>query len=203
MREILNDDSQMPAGRPRTRTDDELLDAAFRAVGAVGPARLTLGDVAAEAGVAPATLVQRFGSKRALLVAAAARAAQRAQHALPPAGDAPLAALADGLVALTEPVHDPAAFANHLALLQLDLADAELRRLAVAHARGLRRAIRALLDAAVENGDLEACDTKALADTVHATFHGAQLDWAVDRRGSLAARVRGALQVVLDPRYRN
>ena len=55
------------AGRPRTHSDDALLDATFRAVGAVGPARLTLADVAREAGVAPATLVQRFGSKRALL----------------------------------------------------------------------------------------------------------------------------------------
>ena len=52
------------AGRPRTHSDDALLDATFRAVGAVGPARLTLADVAREAGVAPATLVQRFGSKR-------------------------------------------------------------------------------------------------------------------------------------------
>jgi AcrR family transcriptional regulator len=200
MDEILNEDSQMPAGRPRTRTDDELLDAAFRAVGAVGPARLTLADVAREAEVAPATLVQRFGSKRALLVAAAQRAAQRAAHALPAPDGAPLTALTEGLVALTEPVRDPAAFANHLALLQLDLADPELRALAVAHARGLRRAIRKLLDAAVKNGQLEPCDTRALADVVHATFHGAQLDWAVDRRGSLAARVRGALAVVLAPR---
>jgi AcrR family transcriptional regulator len=200
MDEILNEDSQMPAGRPRTRTDDELLDAAFRAVGAVGPARLTLADVAREAEVAPATLVQRFGSKRALLVAAAQRAAQRAAHALPAPDGAPLTALTEGLVALTEPVRDPAAFANHLALLQLDLADPELRALAVAHARGLRRAICKLLDAAVKNGQLEPCDTRALADAVHATFHGAQLDWAVDRRGSLAARVGGALAVVLAPR---
>jgi AcrR family transcriptional regulator len=202
MDEILNEDSQMPPGRPRTRTDDELLDAAFNAIGAVGPARLTLADVATEAGVAPATLVQRFGSKRALLVAAASRAARRAAHALPPANGDPLAALADGLVALTEPVRDPAAFANHLALLQLDLADPELRALAVAHARGLRRAIRTLLDDARDDGQLDPCDTGALADAVHATFHGAQLDWAVDRRGSLAARVRGALATVLEPRCR-
>jgi AcrR family transcriptional regulator len=188
------------AGRPRTRTDDELLDATFRAVGAVGPARLTLADVAGQAGVAPATLVQRFGSKRALLVAAAARAAARADRALPAPGDAPLVALADGLVALTRPVRDPAAFANHLALLQLDLSDPELRALAVAHARGLRRAIRALLDAAVTADQLEPCDTRALADAVHAVFHGAQLDWAVDRRGALDARVRAALREVLAPR---
>jgi AcrR family transcriptional regulator len=185
------------AGRPRTHSDDALLDATFRAVGAVGPARLTLADVAREAGVAPATLVQRFGSKRALLVAAAARAAARADAALPEPGDAPLAALVDGLVGLTAPVRDPAAFANHLALLQLDLADPQLRAHAVAHARGLRRAIRRLLDAAVLAGALEPCDTRALADAVHATYHGAQLDWAVDRRGTLARRVRGAVEAVL------
>jgi AcrR family transcriptional regulator len=185
------------AGRPRTHSDDALLDATFRAVGAVGPARLTLADVAREAGVAPATLVQRFGSKRALLVAAATRAAARAGAALPVPDEAPLAALTDGLVALTKPVRDPAAFANHLALLQLDLADPELRALAVEHARGLRRAIRGLLDAAVAAGEIEACDTGALAEAVHATFHGAQLDWAVDRRGTLARRVRRALDAVL------
>jgi AcrR family transcriptional regulator len=185
------------AGRPRTHSDDALLDATFRAVGAVGPARLTLADVAREAGVAPATLVQRFGSKRALLVAAASRSAARAGSALPAAGDAPLDALVDGLVALTELTRDPAAFANHLALLQLDLADPELRALAVAHARGLRRAIRALLDGAVAAGELEPCDTGALAAAVHAAFHGAQLDWAVDRRGTLARRVRRALDAVL------
>ena len=185
------------AGRPRTHSDDALLDATFRAIGAVGPARLTLADVAREAGVAPATLVQRFGSKRALLVAAAGRAAARAATALPAPGEAPLAALVDGLVALTAPVRDPATFANHLALLQLDLADPQLRALAVVHARGLRRAIRALLDAAVAAGELEPCDTRALADAVHATFHGAQLDWAVDRRGTLARRVRRALDAVL------
>src|SRR5689334_21094481 len=55
--------------RPRATTDAELLLAAARAVSRVGPSRLTLADVAAEAGVAPATLVQRFGSKRGLLLA--------------------------------------------------------------------------------------------------------------------------------------
>jgi AcrR family transcriptional regulator len=187
------------AGRPRTHSDDALLDATFRAVGAVGPAQLTLADVAREAGVAPATLVQRFGSKRELLVAAATRSAARAGTALPDGGDAPVDALVDGLVALTGLTRDPAAFANHLALLQLDLADPQLRALAVAHARGLRRAIRALLDAAVVAGEIEPCDTGALADAVHATFHGAQLDWAVDRRGTLARRVRRALDAVLRP----
>jgi AcrR family transcriptional regulator len=192
----------MPPGRPRTRSDDELLDAAVRAIGAVGPHRLTLADVAAEAGVAPATLVHRFGSKRALLLALARRAASRAAAVFPPAGDDPLAALAHGLVALGAPVADPDAFANHLAFLQLDLADDELRAHATRHARAVRRAIGRLLDAAVVAGQLAPCDTRALASAVYAIRQGALLDWALDRRGTPAARVRRELDALLQPRRR-
>jgi AcrR family transcriptional regulator len=188
------------AGRPRIRSDDELLDATVRAIGGVGPHRLTLADVAREAGVAPATLVQRFGSKRALLLALSGRAAGRATAAFPPAGDDPLGALADGLVALGAPVQDPQAFANHLAFLQLDVADPELRAHAADHARAVRRAIRRLLDAAVAAGQLDRCDTAALAGAVHAIRQGALIDWALDRRGTPAARVRGALRALLQPR---
>src|SRR5262245_53218875 len=55
--------------RPRAIADADILTATHRAVTRVGPMRLTLADVAREAGVSPATLVQRFGSKRQLLLA--------------------------------------------------------------------------------------------------------------------------------------
>ena len=60
--------------RPRTTTDAAILIATHRAVTRVGPMRLTLADVAREAGFSPATLVQRFGSKRQLLLALVATA---------------------------------------------------------------------------------------------------------------------------------
>jgi AcrR family transcriptional regulator len=190
------------AGRPRTRTDAELMDAAWHAIGAVGPARLTLADVAREAGVAPATLVVRFGSKRALLLAVAERAARTVPAAFPSAGEDPLGALEEGLVALTAPVADPESFAHHLAFLQMDLADPELRRHAAAHARALRRAVRRLLDAAVQAGQLAPSDTAALAGAVQAIRQGALLDWAVDRRGNPGARVRSVVRELLLPRRR-
>ncbi len=56
--------------RPRQNTDLEILYAAFRAIARLGPSKLTLADVAREANVSAASLVQRFGSKRALLLAA-------------------------------------------------------------------------------------------------------------------------------------
>src|SRR5688500_15706603 len=61
--------------RPRQNTDLQILQATFRAIARLGPAKMTLAAVAAEAGVSAASLVQRFGSKRALLLAAAADAA--------------------------------------------------------------------------------------------------------------------------------
>src|SRR5687767_5568699 len=69
--------------RPRQASDEDLLKATFRAIARFGPSRLTLADVAAEAGVSPAALVQRFGSKRALLLAAAADAARGADYIFP------------------------------------------------------------------------------------------------------------------------
>src|ERR1700679_2786799 len=56
--------------RPKTTTDDEILAGVVRAMERVGPLRLALTDVAGETGLAPATLLQRFGSKRGMLLAA-------------------------------------------------------------------------------------------------------------------------------------
>ena len=55
--------------RPRTVPDEQILGAAHRAMSRLGPARWTLAEVAKEAGLSPATLVQRFGSKRGLMLA--------------------------------------------------------------------------------------------------------------------------------------
>jgi AcrR family transcriptional regulator len=55
--------------RPRTVTDEHILGAAHRAMARLGPGRLTLADIAKEAGLSPATLIQRFGSKRGLMLA--------------------------------------------------------------------------------------------------------------------------------------
>src|SRR5688572_11388706 len=84
--------------RPRTVTDDDILAAAARAMSKVPPTRFTLAEVAREAGLAPATLVQRFGSKRGLLLALAAQSAVSMDACVDMARQAhpsPLAALFD------------------------------------------------------------------------------------------------------------
>ncbi len=61
-------------GRPRGVDDAVILRATTQVMGQVGPADLTLAAVAREVGLAPATLVQRFGSKHGLLLALADQA---------------------------------------------------------------------------------------------------------------------------------
>ena len=61
--------------RPRATSDSDILSATYRIVSRLGP-NLTLADIAKEAGISPATLVQRFGSKRGLLLALAASGSQ-------------------------------------------------------------------------------------------------------------------------------
>src|SRR5580704_2350099 len=56
--------------RTKTISDEAVLAAAATVMFARGPSEFTLGDVAKAAGIAPATLVQRFGDKHGLIVAA-------------------------------------------------------------------------------------------------------------------------------------
>ena len=60
--------------RPRSIADDDILKAANVIMQAGGPAGLTFAAVAKATGLAAATLVQRFGSRDAMLVAALQRA---------------------------------------------------------------------------------------------------------------------------------
>jgi AcrR family transcriptional regulator len=187
--------------RPRTVADEAVLAAAARAVSEVGPGRLTLAHVAAAAGLSPATLVQRFGSKRGLLLALARQGAQGWSDTFAAARAAPtrLAALADALVALTATVRTPEAMANGLAFLQLDLADAEFHAEALAGHRAMRAEIEALLHEAAAAGELDGADVRTLAETVQTTYNGALITWAIRRDGELADWLRGQVDAVLAP----
>jgi AcrR family transcriptional regulator len=189
--------------RPRQASDDDMLRAAFRAITRLGPGRLTLADVAKDAGVTPAALVQRFGSKRALLLATAADAAGgaayifpglRARHASPVAA---LLGLADCLAELYGA--SPDAVAHNLAFVHADLSDAEFHRHALHGSRGMRAGIRALVRDALAAGELRRCHSGRLADALHATVTGSLIGWAVHRKGSLAAWLRRDVRAVLDP----
>jgi AcrR family transcriptional regulator len=188
--------------RHRKHTDEQLVDAAARVIGARGPHQLTLADIGREAGIAPATLLQRFGSKRGLLLAVAASAPGMISSVFAEArarSRTPLGALEAALVALASTVSDPDEVANHLAFLALDLGDAEFRQYAVQDSETFRAEIGALLKQAAADGQLELRNRRPLAELLQAAYHGALLMWAIERNGSASESVRRQVRFALAP----
>jgi AcrR family transcriptional regulator len=188
--------------RPRQATDEDLLKAAFRAIARLGPSRLTLADVATEAGVSAPAIVQRFGSKRALLLAAAADAASGSQYIFPGLRArfrSPLAAIF-GLAACMEVMGTtPEEVANTLAFLRLDMTDPEFHRQALAGARGMLDGIRALVKDSVQAGEIACRNSERLARAIQATIDGSVLNWSIQRHKDLVSWVRRDLETLLLP----
>lgn len=190
----------MKLGRPRTVSDEEILNGTARVITRVGPARMTLSEVGREVGLSPATLLQRFGSKRALMLALVRHSTRTAAADFPdPATLAvdPLGGLVDAMAAGTEGL-TAVALANHVALLQLDLSDPEFRQLAGEHARAVREQIRVCLDAAIAAGQLPPQDTERVARSVQVAYNGALLTWALEPHGLIHDRVQEEVRAVLD-----
>ncbi len=195
-----------PRPRPRLATDPEILEATARAIGRVGPAKLTLADVAREVGLSPATLIQRFGSKRDLLLALASQGGEALAREFDEARGrhrSPLEALMDVSLDQTRHFGTPEELANHLAFLQMDLNDAAFRARAVEQAAFVRTEVERLLREAVDAGELVPCDTAGLARAIHALFNGSLVFWAMHREGTPAEWVRRDLDVLIAPYRRS
>ena len=171
-------------------------------IGRVGPVRLTLADVGGAVGLSPATLLQRFGSKRGLLlalversVASVDRSFRDRRAAAASAVEAVVAAASD----MAEHMHTPEELANNLAFLQIDLSDPEFHALALEYSRRVRAGYRALLDDAVQAGELDACDTAALASALQGVAAGSLLNWAIHRDGTVVDWVRRDVEMVITP----
>jgi AcrR family transcriptional regulator len=169
----------------------------------VGPAELTLGAIAAEAGVTASALVQRFGSKREMILAhwrqAAAGAGddRRQQGARP---RSPLDELRDAVAPFAKLAVSPRAALRNLAYMQSDWADPALRRHWLRHTRAARARYEQLVADAVAQGELRAdTDAPALARMIEVTLGGSFLAWTLYREGPAATRFREDLDATLWP----
>jgi AcrR family transcriptional regulator len=178
--------------RKRTIPDEDLLDAALGLVREVGPDAVSFGSLASRVGLAPSTLVQRFGSKAALLQAALLRAWAQLEaatdDAIAAAPDEP-AGVVDLLVSLTGQydVHD---FADQLRVLREDLRDPVLRERGQAWFGKLSQAVEArLVGARGQKGDL--------GRLVVATWQGTLTVWSFTRDAPVVDVVRDTLGELL------
>jgi AcrR family transcriptional regulator len=187
--------------RPRTISDEAVLDAVLALAHRIGPAHVTFAAAAAEVGLATATLVQRFGTKRQLLLAADKRGIDLWIGALDRStATSPLARVVEGLVLATDPVTTPEQMANSVAMLQLDLADPDFHAETLRGARTVRARIMRDLQAALAAGELRSdTNVATLATSVETTYHGAMIGWAIHRENTLANWMRDQLEAVLAP----
>lgn len=184
-------------------TDEGVFAAAQRAMTRRGPHELTLADIAREAGVTPGRLVQRFGSKRALLQTLSERFAGSARAVfseLRAAHRTPLATVRAYGICMADLAPTPESLLRNLAYLQRDLADDILRGHLVDNARATRREIQSLLQAAVQHGELRRdVDVRTLARTVETVVSGSLMSWATYREGKAADWIARDLDAVLAP----
>lgn len=171
----------------------------------LGPGELTLAEIAGEAGVTAGALVQRFGSKRELLLQLSAGAADgnaefirglRREQRSP----SPIAVLRAYAECLANLAASPAALARSLAYLQIDLTDPDFRKHLLAQAKATRVALREVIDEAVTAGELtSAADPEALARVIETTLSGSLITWAIYRDGDAAPWLRADVDAVLAP----
>ncbi len=169
----------------------------------LAPNELTLAEIAAEAGVTAGALAQRFGSKRALLLALAKAAAESTGDLigqLRAANRSPLAAVGAYAGCMAGLAQSPAALARNLAYLQIDLADPDFREQLSVQARATRAGLRDLFEAAIAAGELKrGTDVATLARTVEAMIAGSLLTWAFYHDGPAERWIRQDVNAVLAP----
>ncbi|MAG55587.1 MAG: TetR family transcriptional regulator [Planctomycetes bacterium] len=192
--------------RPRTVEDAEIVAAAGRVIGRVGPAKLTLALVVREVGLAPATLIQRFGSKRGLLLALGKSGGEddggafmeklRRKHG------SPLAVLRAFLLGFAEMAKTPHEMANHLAAFQMDLADPELREVTRKILEQNETSVARLLREALDAGEIQNCAPDLLAPVLLTVAQGSLLSWSVFRKGTARRWVKRHLDTTLAPYLR-
>jgi AcrR family transcriptional regulator len=188
--------------RPRTASDAEILEGVARAISRVGPGRLTLTDVGREVGLSPATLLQRFGSKRGLLLALAQHAASSIDAcfaAVRSAAPSPIAGLIVAATEMARHVESPEALANHLAFLQVDLSDPDFHALALAGSTRTLEGYESLLQDGITAQEIVPCDVARLARVIQAVTGGSLINWAIHRRGPVMAWLSTDLEAVLAP----
>lgn len=189
--------------RPRKASDEDVFAAVARVMARVGPSELTLAEIAEEAGLTAGALVQRFGSKRQLLVTLAQGVASSTDQmiadlrAVHPSPLDTLRAYADCFADMAE---SPAALARNLAYLQNDITDPLLRGPLQQQARATRVGFERLLTEAVQSAELaRGTDVRALARTVELTLGGSLMSWAIYQEGKAVDWLRQDLAAALRP----
>lgn len=169
-------------------SDEEILDRALPVIAEAGPAGFTLADIAKKVGIAPATLLQRFGDKQTLIERAFARDNERF---VPWLKSLPEGVGAEVVIRIysdaTKLFGENPSLADHLLWLREDIRDPALNRLSRQRFKLFRAAI-------VKRLPPLPLPPHRAARLLDAQYHGAVIQWALDPRGRLADFVTRSLR---------
>jgi AcrR family transcriptional regulator len=180
---FANGDSYSVCPRRRSIDDQTIAEHACRLLLGQGPEAVTFAQVSQACGLAPPTLVQRFGTREGVLVAVAAALLARAVAVF---GSPPRGGVLAGLRAALTILAPELAAAVRLSA-EVGLA---------AYALELRKQISYALAAAVDAGELPHCDVAELARTLQISAVGA-VTLALLERGDPAGAVGLAVDAQL------
>ena len=169
--------------------DESVLEKALLVISDLGPESFTLAAIGEAVGLAPATLLQRFGSKQQLLVRAAKQANVKFKAdlaALEKRGLPWHEELIHLLIGMPEGFGSRQDIANSLGVLKLDMVDPELHPIARQLFEELRKRIHTLLLQGQASGQLdEAADVEITTWELDALRHGLVIQWTLSGTGTL------------------
>ncbi|MCD7060966.1 TetR/AcrR family transcriptional regulator [Pelagibacterium xiamenense] len=180
--------------RPKTITDQGVLDAAIAIMQERGPDALTFAAVGKTVGLSPATLVQRFGTKQTMIRAALSQLWDKLDaltaHADTVCADSPEGAVAL-LMQLSVSAPEIEDYVQGLSLLREDMRDPVLRRRGAAWGKTLAAALGRRL---TRDPDRQ----NRLGRLMAAQWQGAQLWWAFERDTAPAEDIENDLRAFCD-----
>ena len=173
----------------KTIDDQSVLEKALLVISEHGPESFTLADVGRAVGLAPATLMQRFGSKQQLLILAAKQANVKLRGDLEELKKKKLPwdqELIHLLSAVPEGFGSRQDIANSLGVLKLDMIDPELHPIARQLFESLRQRIQELLQEGRSSAQLiSSFDVKIITWELDALRHGLVIQWTLSGKGTL------------------
>lgn len=174
--------------RKKQQSDEELLDALMPTLFSKGPRDFTLAEVGAAAGVVPATLLQRFGSKQGLVVAALKLANRRNFELLDqfPVGRGAEAIIRIFLDRTAGPEHENLV-GNQMLWLRENLMDPDVSAVSREYFAEFRLALSERMP------DLPIPQEEAVL-LVESVWHGSIIQWSVSGSGHLRDHVERNLR---------
>ena len=177
--------------------DAEVLEKALLVISELGPENFTLADIGKAVGLSPATLMQRFGTKHALLIQAAKHVPNKMKAEKGQLKNSSLAwdeELIELLSETPEGLRTRQEIANSLGLLKLDMIDPQLHPIARQLFEELRAQIQELLEQGKAKGQLPPnADANELAWQLDALRHGLVIQWTLSGEGTLQDWLRKGL----------